>query len=232
MSNEGTRSEGGGMGKNGVMIPNQHAIWDQGWKGQRQPASGFARRSIVQAEETLGRGPLAVVEFGCGMGTEACLFARRGHVVTALDFSTSAIAATRQAAQEAGLTNLTPRQLDYSRLPLPFPDESFDLAYSHLGLHYFPDPLTTALFAEIRRILRPGGFFAIRCKSVADPLYGQGDCLAERIYCRNGHVRHFYTKEYMAEKLAAFDILTLRRATSLRHASAYVEALARRKVGE
>jgi SAM-dependent methyltransferase len=216
------------MGKNGIMIPDQHAIWDQGWKVPRQPASGFARRGIAQAEATLGRGPLAVVEFGCGMGTDACLFARRGHAVTALDFSSSAIALTTQAARDAGLANLTARKLDYSRLPLPFPNDSFDLAYSHLGLHYFADGLTTALFAEIRRILRPGGFFAIRCKSVADPLYGQGECLAERIYCRNGHVRHFYTKDYMAAKLATFDILTLRRASSTRHASAYVEAIARK----
>jgi ubiquinone/menaquinone biosynthesis C-methylase UbiE len=216
------------MGKNGVMIPDQHAIWDQGWKGRRQPATEFARRSIAQATAALGDGALTVIEFGCGTGADACLFARRGHEVTALDFSSSAIALTGQAARNTGLSNLTPRQLDYSRLPLPFPDESFDLAYSHLGLHYFPDTLTTALFAEIRRILRPGGFFAIRCKSVFDPLYGQGECLAERIYCRNGHVRHFYSKEYMAAKLAAFHILTLRRTASIRHASSYVEAIARK----
>ena len=215
------------MGKNGTMIPDQHAIWDQGWKIPRQPATGFARRSIAQAEVALGRRPLAVVEFGCGMGTDACLFARRGHCVTALDFSSSAIALTVQATQAARLANLTPRQLDYSRLPLPFPDGSFDLAYSHLGLHYFPDDLTTALIAEIRRILRPGGVFAIRCKSVADPLFGQGERLAERIYCRNGHVRHFYSKDYMAAKLAAFDLLTLRRTCSIRHHSAFVEAIAR-----
>ena len=217
------------MGKNGTMIPDQHAIWDQGWRGRRHPATDFARRSIAQAAEALGAGPLAVVEFGCGTGADACLFARRGHCVTALDFSTTAIAATKQAARRAGAAHLTARQLDYSRLPLPFPDGSFDLAYSHLGLHYFADDLTTAIFAEIRRILRPGGFFAIRCKSVNDPLYGQGERLAERIYCRNGHVRHFYTREYLAAKLAAFDLLTLRRTSSTRHHSAYVEAIARKK---
>jgi SAM-dependent methyltransferase len=220
------------MGKNGTMIPDQRAIWDQGWQGRRHPATDFARRSIAQASEALGASSLVVVEFGCGTGADACLFARRGHCVTALDFSTSAIAATTNAAQRARLTNLTARQLDYSRLPLPFPDGAFDLAYSHLGLHYFPDDLTDALFAEIRRILRPGGIFAIRCKSVADPLFGQGERLGERIYCRNGHVRHFYTKDYMAAKLAAFDILTLRRTSSIRHHSAYVEAVARRRKDE
>lgn len=216
------------VGRRGGMIPDQHAIWDQGWKIPRPPATDFARRSLAQASAALGGGMLTIAEFGCGMGADACLFARRGHAVTALDFSTSAIAATTKAAQDANLANLTAHRFDYSRLPLPFSDGAFDLVYSHLGLHYFPDDVTTALFAEIRRILRPGGFFAIRCKSVADPLFGQGERLAERIYCRNGHVRHFYTKEYMAAKLANFDLLTLRRTSSIRHRSAYVEAIARR----
>ena len=210
------------------MIPDQHVIWDQGWQGRSNPPSEFARRALAHAATTDCAAPLAIVEFGCGTGADACLFARRGHHVTALDFSSSAIAHTTQAAQSGRLATLTARELDYARLPLPFGDMSFDLAYSHLGLHYFPDDLTVAIIADIRRILRPGGLFAIRCKSIADPLYGQGERLAERIYCRNGHVRHFYTREYLAEKLAAFDLLALRRTSSARYRSAYVEAIARR----
>ena len=211
------------------MIPDQHAIWDQGWRGQRSEPTAFGQRALAQAIALRGERPLDIVEFGCGTGGDACRFARRGHRVTALDFSSSAIAQIGETARLAGLTTLAARQLDYSRLPLPFADASFDLAYSHLGLHYFADEITTAIIAEIRRILRPGGIFAIRCKSTDDPLYGQGERLAERIYSRNGHVRHFYTKEYMAEKLAAFDILALRRSSSTRHQSAYVEAIARRR---
>lgn len=210
------------------MIPDQHAIWDQGWQGPRGEISAFARRALIQATAMRGDGPLAIAEFGCGAGADACFFARRGHHVLALDFSTSAIRETEAAARRAGLPTLTARQLDYSRLPLPFPDASLDLAYSHLGLHYFPDDTTTAIVAEIRRLLRPGGIFAIRCKSTDDPLFGQGERLAERIYCRNGHVRHFYTREYLAEKLAAFDLIVLRRTSSARHHSAYVEAIAQR----
>lgn len=210
------------------MIPDQQAIWDHGWQGRSGEATGFARRALARATLALGDGPLAIVEFGCGTGADARLFARPGHHVVALDFSTSAIRQTEQAARGAGLASLVARRLDYARLPLPFADASFDLAYSHLGLHYFPDDLTAAIIADIRRILRPGGLFAIRCKSIDDPLYGQGERLAERIYCRNGHVRHFYSREYLAAKLAAFDLLTLRRSASARHRSAYVEAIARR----
>lgn len=216
------------MGDEPIAIPDQRAIWDRGWRDHRPPVTGFARRALARAVAARGDGPLAIVEFGRGVGADARFFARRGHHVTALDFSSSAIARTAEAARRAGLSTVVARQLDYSHLPLPFPAASFDLAYSHLSLHYFPDDRTTAIFADIRRIVRPGGLVAIRCKSVADPLHGQGERLAERIYSRNGHVRHFYTKDYLAAKLAAFDLLTIRRTASKRQRSAYVEAIARR----
>jgi SAM-dependent methyltransferase len=40
---------------------------------------------------------------------------------------------------------------------LPVPDESFDLVLGHAVLHHLPD--LDAAFAEVRRVLRPGGTF-------------------------------------------------------------------------
>ena len=42
---------------------------------------------------------------------------------------------------------------------LPFPDGSFDAAYSIEALCYSPDP--TACYEEIKRVLKPGGIFTI-----------------------------------------------------------------------
>jgi SAM-dependent methyltransferase len=47
------------------------------------------------------------------------------------------------------------RQADV--MELPFPDESFDAAICGFGVMFFPDKAKA--FAEVRRILRPGGVF-------------------------------------------------------------------------
>ena len=210
-------------------LPDQHHIWDDAWAGRPPgPATGFARRCAAR-HAPASAAPLDVLELGCGGGADALYFARLGHRVTAVDFSPSAVAATAQAARRRRLP-LTVRQLDYARLPLPFPDGAFDLVYSHLTLHYFPDATTARVVAEIRRILRPGGVFCVRCKSPDDPLYGQGERLGEDTYCRNGHVRHFFSKAYLAALLADFAVLNLRRTAGRRgdHRIACVEAVARR----
>ena len=44
---------------------------------------------------------------------------------------------------------------------IPFPDNQFDLALSSFMLHHLPDDLKRMGFAEIYRVLKPGGHFII-----------------------------------------------------------------------
>src|SRR6266480_3305548 len=46
---------------------------------------------------------------------------------------------------------------------LPFEDESFDLVFGHAVLHHLPD--LDASFAELYRVLRPGGMIAFCCEA-------------------------------------------------------------------
>ena len=52
---------------------------------------------------------------------------------------------------------------------LPFKDNSFDIVYSHLALHYFNKKTTRRLFGEIARVLKKGGIFATLTNTVDDP---------------------------------------------------------------
>jgi SAM-dependent methyltransferase len=42
---------------------------------------------------------------------------------------------------------------------LPFPDGGFDAVMSNVAMHEFPDGVTRAVFAEVGRLVRPGGLF-------------------------------------------------------------------------
>lgn len=93
-----------------------------------------------------------VLEVGCGLGTDAINFARRGARYTGVDLTEASIELVRRRFELEGLTaNL--RVADAERLP--FDDDSFDLVYSHGVLHHTPD--TQRAIDEVHRVLKPGG---------------------------------------------------------------------------
>ena len=94
----------------------------------------------------------AVLEVGCGAGTDLVRFARGGAIVTGVDLSASAIALARQNFAQQGLA-ADLREADGEHLP--FADATFDLVYAHGVVQYTSDP--AALVRECYRVLKPGG---------------------------------------------------------------------------
>jgi len=98
-----------------------------------------------------------ILEIGCGGG----IFCHRikrylpGARVTGMDRDTGHIA---WAAQKSAALGLDCHFATGDALALPFPDESFDLCFSHTVMNFCePD----AFVAEQRRVLRPGGRIVI-----------------------------------------------------------------------
>ena len=95
---------------------------------------------------------LSVLEIGCGLGTDGAQFARAGAIYTGIDLTDAAV-------------DLAKRRFELFQLPgafrvgdaerLDFPDNSFDIIYSHGVLHHTPD--TATAIREVHRVLRPGG---------------------------------------------------------------------------
>jgi SAM-dependent methyltransferase len=169
----------------------------------------------------------AILELGCGAGQDAAFFAGLGHAVCATDFSEHAIAGNR--VRYVDVPGLDFQVLDTSQ-PLPFTDNSFDVVYAQLSLHYFPDAVTRGIFGECQRVLRPEGLLAFLCKSTGDPLYGKGTPIEPDMFEYEGHVRHFFSESYARSCLAdGFVILCLDSGEGQIHgrALAYVKVLAR-----
>jgi SAM-dependent methyltransferase len=95
---------------------------------------------------------LDVLEIGCGLGTDGAQFAKAGAHYTGIDLTDAAVALARRRFE---LFNLPGNFKIADAEQLDFPDNSFDLVYSHGVLHHTPD--IPAAVSEVRRVLRPGG---------------------------------------------------------------------------
>lgn len=94
-----------------------------------------------------------VLEIGCGAGSAACLFAKAGAFVTAVDLTEQAVAMTRANATAQDLSNIKVVRMDAEKLNLP--DRSLDYVYSWGVIHHSNSPQT--IFSHVGRVLRPGG---------------------------------------------------------------------------
>ena len=100
-----------------------------------------------------------VLDVGCGCGLDtfvAALLAGPAGRSTGLDLTAEMLEWPRKAATGVSLNNVEFQEGSAEKLP--FEDASFDLVISNGVLNLVPDK--DAAFAEIRRVLRPGGAFA------------------------------------------------------------------------
>jgi SAM-dependent methyltransferase len=112
----------------------------------------WVRFAVDQLGELSGR---SVLDWGCGHGMAAVVFARRGAAVSACDLSLGYVRET-QARAEANRVAIRCVQADAHRTP--FANRSFDSIWGHAILHHLDVPIAAV---ELRRILKPGGIVVL-----------------------------------------------------------------------
>jgi arsenite methyltransferase len=114
-----------------------------------------------------------VLDLGSGAGTDSLVAAQmvgeRGHV-TGIDMTPAMLAKARTAAAEMRLANVEFVEGEAERLP--FPDESFDVVISNGVVDLIPDK--DAVFAELHRVLVPGGRLQIADVTIQNPVSAEG----------------------------------------------------------
>ena len=110
-----------------------------------------------------------VVDVGCGAGIDSLIAAKMvgpdGHVV-GIDMTPEMLARARDAANEAGVTNV--EFLEGYMEELPIPDGWADVVISNGVINLCPDK--ARVYGEIHRVLRPGGRMQIADIMVAKPV--------------------------------------------------------------
>jgi len=114
-----------------------------------------------------------VLDLGSGAGTDSLVAAQmvghHGHV-TGIDMTPQMLAKARAAAAELGATNVEFVEGEAERLA--FADESFDVVLSNGVIDLIPDK--DAVFAELHRVLAPGGRMQIADVTIQNPVSEEG----------------------------------------------------------
>lgn len=130
-------------------------------------------RKIRHMRETLDSLGLARgargLDIGCGHGWYACEMATLGYDMVGVDQSPAQIRMAQRYASEQGVVcHFQPAD----GATLPFDDGQFDFAYAINVLHHVVDPQRQLqVFAEIVRVLKPGGVFFLQEINTMNPLF-------------------------------------------------------------
>ena len=191
-------------------IQNKKKLYWKTYYEQENPPekpSTFA----VKVESELEK-KMKILEIGCGNGRDASYFGSKGHLMTAIDISESAIKVCSEKyrglpiAFRVGKLNELTGQLE----------TPYDALYCRFVLHAMTLREEIELLTAANGVLNFGGLFYMECRSIKDPLSQKGKVISrtERIH---GHYRRFIVMEELLQRLnaAGFEVVERIEAAGL-----------------
>ena len=146
-----------------------------------------------------------ILDIGCGGGANLQRLMQRSvdSKVTGVDYSSVSVEKSKKVNAEA-IANGRCQVLEASVALLPFKDETFSMATAFETVYFWPD--IEKSFAEVRRVLVPGGKFLIVNED--DGLSGNNDKWEKMI-----EGMHTYTPDELKTHLSAagFKDITVKR---------------------
>ncbi|MEO9874858.1 MAG: methyltransferase domain-containing protein [Anderseniella sp.] len=133
-------------------IDRLHLVWGAGF------LSPGGAEEVAEVCRGLDLRDATVLDIGCGTGGPSIALARdMGACVIGIDIEPQLLDRASILAHEAGVADLVEFRL-VTPGPLSFEDDRFDAVFSKDALIHIPDK--QALYAEIMRVLKPGGALA------------------------------------------------------------------------
>lgn len=177
--------------------------YEKGWQG------GEDKLFDTFVETYSGKLGKRVLDIGCGNGRHVVPLAQAGYEVTGIELSDVGVRQAKEALEQAGVVAGIAQGEARS---LPFRDESFDWAISIQVFQFNDWAGAEQSFAEVGRVLKPGGYFFLRVKSTSADV-PEDNRLIEGAHgatytTSDGNTVHFYTLEEL-QQLGAHSALTI-----------------------
>lgn len=164
----------------GVGTPGTYTIMSESYAGLEgyEPDADLGLGCGLPTEYARIQPGDVVLDLGSGAGNDAFVArAETGETgkVIGVDFTPAMIRKARENAERLGYNNVEFREGDIEDLPVS--DNSVDVVVSNCVLNLVPNKARA--FAEILRVLRPGGHFSISDVVLTGPLHPQLQAAAE-----------------------------------------------------
>lgn len=150
------------------------------------------------------------LDLGCGIGQFSKKLMEYGYDVTSADISDIALSEVKKF-------NSNIIKLDMQK-PFIFPDETFDLVFANLSIHYFSDADTRMLLQEIKRILKSGGLFIGSVNGIEgyESIKETAVVLENHFYLNKDKYIRLFDEDDLKDYLSTFEIKKIEKRQTVR----------------
>jgi len=163
-----------------------------------------------------------VLDFGCGDGAYAYLIAEKGFRVTGIDISDKAV-------QKATVRKCSRCEfIRHECIPHDLPSVFFDVVLMLNSIHCLPLVQRLVLYEQVRRVLRPSGYFFASVLSLEDESYPRQEWQeinAGTFIDETGRLFHFFSESELVNELSWLEIKEIRKLQSIHPACGRKSAL-------
>jgi SAM-dependent methyltransferase len=147
-----------------------------------------------------------VLELGCGNGKTLFAMIQRKWDVTAIDFSSRAVALSRKVV---GVSSHGHVMVADARCP-PFKNDSFDAVFAMHVIGHMHEPDREQISSTIPQILKPGGILFFSDFSPDDFRFGKGDETETATFRRGpGIITHYFTQEEVSDLFSKLTMVSI-----------------------
>lgn len=150
------------------------------------------------------------LELGCGVGQYSKRLMEYGYKVTSTDISEIAIEKVKEFNNDTKIVDMSEK--------LPFEDDSYDIVFASLSIHYFDDKTTKELISEIKRILKKDGLFigSVNGKEGINVMKDTAIKLEENFYLNKNKYIRLFDEDELRKYLNIFDIKLIEKREIVR----------------